>query len=181
VYPPPKRRWPGLVAAYTLLSMVLALPGVPLYYYLDPIHKPLMIRGYTGVFLAFALYRLVRSARKQFARQFTSDFATAIRPRQEVVYLAPAFEKWQRDVTHGLHSRWCFTHILRPRLLALWEHQRRTQGANGLSDDALQSTDKVASGPLAILWHEPRRRFHSRRGISLRTLRALIQTLEARR
>ena len=77
MYPPPKRRWPGLVAAYVLLTVLLALPGVPLYYYLDPAHKPLVIRVCTGVLLAFTLHRLVRSARERLERQPASDFAAA--------------------------------------------------------------------------------------------------------
>ena len=99
--PPPKRRWPGLVAAYVLLTVVLALPGVPLYYYLDPVHKPLVIRVCTGVLLAFTLHRLVRSARERLERQPASDFAAAARPRQEVTYLAAPFERWQNQVQHS--------------------------------------------------------------------------------
>ena len=70
MYPPPKRHWPGLVAAYVLLTVVLALPGVPLYYYLEPVHKPLVIRVCTGVLLAFTLHRLVRSVRERLAGHF---------------------------------------------------------------------------------------------------------------
>lgn len=180
MYPPPKRRWPGVLAAYVLLTVVLALPGVPLYYYLDPAHKPLVLRVCTGVLLAFTLYRLVRSVRERLEGQPTSDFAVATRPRQEVTHLAPSFEKWQHEVTHSLCSRSYFVQILRPRLLALWEHKRRARGARGLTAVAVQSADEVAPGPLTVLWHEPRRRRLPRRGISLRTLRALVQALEER-
>ena len=180
MYPPPKRRWPGLVAAYVLLTVALALPGVPLYYYVEPTHKPLVIRVCTGVLLAFTLHRLVRSVRERLERQPASDFAAAVRPRQEVTYLAPPFERWQHEVTHSLHSRSYFVQILRPRLLALWEHKLRARGASGLTDVAVQSADEVAPGPLSMLWHEPRRRLRPRRGISWRTLRALVQALEER-
>jgi len=178
VYPPPKRRWPGLLAACVLLTVVLALPGVPLYYYLDPSHKPLVIRVCTGVLLAFTLHRLVRSVRERLEQQPASDFARAARPRQEATHLAPHFERWQHEVTHSLHSRSYFVQILRPRLLALWEHKRRARGASGLTDVAVQSADEVAPGPLSVLWHEPRRRRLPRRGISMRTLQALVQALE---
>src|SRR5438132_14258274 len=99
-YPPPTRRWPRWVAAYVLLIIMLALPGVPLYYYLDAAHKPLVIRVCTGVLLAFILHRLVRGARERLERQPASDFAAAARPRQEVTYLASPFERWQRQVLH---------------------------------------------------------------------------------
>ena len=178
MYPPPKRRWPGLVAAYVGLIIVLALPGVPLYYYLDPTHKPLVIRVCTGVLLAFTLYRLVRGVREQLEHQPASDFAVAARPRQEVTQLAPPFEKWQHEVTYGMRSRTYFVHVLRPRLLVLWEHKRRTRDASGLTDVAVQSADEVEPGPLSVLWHEPPRRLLPKRGISLRTLQALVQALE---
>ena len=216
MYPLPKRRWPGLVAAYVLLIVVLALPGVPLYYYLDPTHKPLVIRVCTGVLLAFTLHRLVvrpgsfdrlrhprtltptlsrrerekstthqtkmdrllvRSVRERLERQPASDFAVATRPRQEATHLAPHFARWQHEVTHSLHSRSYFVHVLRPRLLALWEHKLRARGGSGLTDLTAQSADEVEPGPLSVLWHEPRR-LRPRRGISLRTLRALVQALE---
>jgi hypothetical protein len=180
VYPPPKRQWPGLVAAYVLLSIVLALPGVPLYYYVDPAHKPLVIRVCTGVLLAFTLHRLVRSARERLERQPASAFAAAARPREEVISLAAPFERWQNQVRHSLRSRAYFVQILRPRLLALWEHKRRARGASGLTEAAVPSADAVEPGPLALLWHEPPRQRLPRRGISLRTLQALVQVLEDR-
>lgn len=180
MYPPPKRRWPGLVGAYVLLIIVLALPGVPLYYYLEPVHKPLVIRVCTGVLLAFTLHRLVRSARERLERQLASDFAAAARPRQEVPSLAAPFERWQHQVRHSLRSRPYFVQTLRPRLLALWEHQRRARGANGLPEVAMPSAGEVEPGPLSVLWHEPPPRLLPRRGVSLRTLQALVQALEAR-
>ncbi len=180
MYPPPKRRWPWLVAAYVLLTVVLALPGVPLYYYLDPVHKPLVIRVCTGVLLAFTLHRLVRSVRESLERQPASDFAAAARPRQEATYLASHFERWQHEVTHGVRSRSYFVHVLRPRLLALWEHKLRTRGASGLVDLAAPSVDGGAPGPFTVLWHEPQRRLLPRRGVPLRTLQALVQALEER-
>jgi hypothetical protein len=180
VSPPPKCRWPGLVAAYVLLTVVLALPGVPLYYYLDPPHKPLVIRVCTGVLLSFTLHRLVRSARERLERQPASDFAAAARPRQEVTSLAAPFERWQHQVLHSLRSRSYFVQMLRPRLLALWEHKRRAQGASGLTDVAVPSAGEVEPGPLAVLWHEPPRQLLPRRGISLRTMQALVQALEER-
>ena len=178
MYPPPKRRWPGLVAAYVGLIIVLALPGVPLYYYLDPTHKPLVIRVCTGVLLAFTLYKLVRGVREQLEHQPASDFAAAARPRQEITYLAPPFEKWQHEVTYSVPSRSYFVQVLRPRLLALYEYKRRRRTGNGLTAGAAPSADSVEPGPLTVLWHEPRRRRLPRRGIPLRTLQALVQALE---
>lgn len=180
VYPPPKRRWPGLVAAYVCLIIVLALPGVPLYYYLDPMHKPLVIRVCTGVLLAFTLYRLVRSVQERLEQQPASDFAAAARPQPQVTSLAPPCETWQQEVTHSLCSRSYCVQVLRPRLLALWEHKGRVRGTHSLTDGAAPAIDGSAPGPLSVLSQEPRRRLLPRRGIPLRTLQALVQALEER-
>jgi hypothetical protein len=170
-----------LVAAYVLLIIVLALPGVPLYYYLEPGHKPLVVRVCTGVLLAFTLHRLVRSARERLERQPPSDFAAAARPRQEVTSLAAPFDSWQHQVQHSLRSRAYFVQMLRPRLLALWEHKQHARGASGLTDGAVQPEGAVESGPLAVLWHEPPRQLLPGRGIALHTLQMLVQALEERR
>jgi hypothetical protein len=167
-----------LVGAYVLLIIVLALPGVLLYYYLEPIHKPLVIRVCTGVLLAFTLHRLVRSARERLERQPASAFAAAARPRQEITSLAAPFERWQHQVRHSLRSHSYFVQILRPHLLALWEHAGRARGTGGLADGAVPSTGEGEPGPLAVLWHESPRQLLPRRGISLRTLQALVQALE---
>jgi hypothetical protein len=132
----------------------------------------LVIRVCTGVLLAFTLHVLVQSARECLERQPTSDCAAAARPRQEVTFLAAPFERWQRQVPHSLRSRAYFVQILRPCLLALWEHQRRARGASDLSD--------VEPEPLSILWHEPPRQLLPGRGIALRKLQALVQALEER-
>ena len=92
--------------------------------------------------------------------------------------LAAPFERWQHQVQHSRRSRAYFVQILRPRLLALWEHQRRVRGASGLTDGTVPSVGEVEPGPLALLWHEPPRQL--RRGLSLRTLQALAQALEER-
>jgi len=178
VYPPPKRRWPGVCAAYLLLGMVLALPGVPLYFYLDPSHKPLVIRVCTGVVLAFALSRLVRRVREQLEGQPVSAFAAAARSWQEVTHLAPPFAQWQQQVTHSLRRRSYFEQVLRPRLLGLCEDILRARAGSGLSNVAAPSVDDDAPGPLTVLLDEPRRRPFPWRGVPVRTLQALVIALE---
>jgi hypothetical protein len=160
------------------LIVVLALPGVPLYYYLDPTHKPLVIRVCTGVLLAFTLHRLVWSVREQLERQPASDFAAAARPWPATIHLAPHFERWRHEVTHSVYSRSYFVHVLRPRLLALGEHTLRARGGSALTDVAAPPADGGAPGPLTVLWQEPRRRLLPRRGVSWRALQALVQALE---
>jgi hypothetical protein len=167
-----------LGAAYLLLSIALSLPGVPLYYYLDPPHRPLVIRVWTGVLLAFTLYRLVRSVRDQLERQPASDFAAAARPWQEVTHLAPSFEKWRDEVMYSLRSRSYFGQVLQPRLLALCEDKLRAHAGSGLTDLAVPSMDDGAPGPLTVLLDKPRRRFLPWRGVPLRTLQALVTALE---
>lgn len=178
MYPPPKRRWPGVCAAYLLLGMALALPGVPLYFYLDPSHKPLVIRVGTGIVLAFALSRLVRRVREQLEGQPASDFAAAARPWQEGIRLAPPFATWQQQVTHSLRRRSYFAQILRPHLMALCEDTLRVRAESGLTHVTTPCVDDAASGPLTVLLDEPPRRFLPWRGVPVRTLQALVTALE---
>jgi hypothetical protein len=178
VYPLPKRRWPGLLAAYLLLIAILAVVAVPLYYYLAPLHKPLVIRVCAGIVLAFTLRQLVRTGREQLARQPVSAFAVAARPRTEAIRLAPQFDTWRDAVTYSLRDRSYFAHILRPRLLALFDRKLRARYGSGVARLMTQPLDGVDPKLLAVLLHGPASQPSPRWGMSLRTLRALVQTLD---
>jgi hypothetical protein len=165
-------------AAYVLLGIALALPGVPLYSYLDPAHKPLVVCVGTGIVLAFTLSRLVRSVRQHLEAQPASDFAAAARPWQEVTHHAPPLVHWQQQVTYSRRRRTYFAHVLRPRLLALGEDTVQAHAASGRRDVAALCVDDGTPGPLTVLLDEPRRRFSLRRGVPWRTLQALVTALE---
>ncbi len=178
MYPPPKRRWPGLVGAYLALIVLLAIPAAPIYYYVEPAHKLLVIRVCTGIVLAFTLHRLVRALREQLEQQPASDFEVAAHRRMEAMRLAPYFEKLRDEVTNGVRSRSYFEHVLRLRLLALLDRKLRARFGIGVIDLAEQPMEDVDPRLVAVLTHRsPRRRF-PRRGVPLRELRALVQKLE---
>jgi hypothetical protein len=178
MYPPPERRWPGLVAAYLLLIVVLAVPAAPIYYYVEPAYKLLVIRVCAGIVLAFTLHRLVGAVREQLEQQPPSSFDAAARPPVGGVYLAPQFERLRHEVGNSMRSRTYFTHILRLRLLALLE--RKVRGRFGIRVADLAESPPAGMDPklLAVLTYEPPRRILPRRGIRLHELRALVQTLE---
>jgi hypothetical protein len=100
MYPPPKRRWPGLVGAYLSLMILLAVPSVPISYYVEPAYKLLVIRVCTGTVLAFTLYRLVRDVGEWLEQQLSTGFEAAAQPPAEGLSLAPHFEKLRDEVTH---------------------------------------------------------------------------------
>ncbi len=178
MYPPPERRWPGLVAAYLLLIVLLAVPAVPIYYYIEPTYKLLVIRVCAGIVLAFTLHRLVGAVREQLEQQPPSSFDAAARPAVGAVYLAPQFEKLRDEVRYSIRSRAYFTHILRLRLLAFLERKVRGRFGIRVADLAEPLPEGIDPKLLAVLTHEPPRRMLSWRGIRLRELRALVQTLE---
>ncbi|MGH8072091.1 MAG: hypothetical protein ACRERE_44040, partial [Candidatus Entotheonellia bacterium] len=80
MYPPPKRRWPGLVGAYLALMILLAVPSVPIYYYVEPASKLLVIRVCAGIVLAFTFYRLVRDVGERLEKQPSTGFEVAAQP-----------------------------------------------------------------------------------------------------
>jgi hypothetical protein len=98
MYPPPKRRWPGLVGAYLALIILLAIPSVPIYYYVEPGYKLLVIRVCTGIVLAFTFYKLVRDVGERLERQLSTGFEAAAQPPAKGLYRGP--RRWRR--THQI-------------------------------------------------------------------------------
>jgi len=167
-----------LVAAYLGLLILLAIPAVPIYYYLEPAHKLLLIRVCTGIVLAFTLHRLLRTVGEQLEQQPASDFEAAARQQMAAIHLAPQFEKLREEVTNSVGSRSYFEHVLRLRLLALLDRRLRARFGIEVTRVVEQPMDGVDPGLVAVLTHESPRRRLPRRGIPLRELQALVQQLE---
>jgi hypothetical protein len=178
MYPPPKRRWPGLLGAYVALCIVLAVPSVPIYYYVEPPHKLLVIRVCAAIILAFTLYKLAKEVHERLEQQPSTGFEAAARPPANGVSLAPQFEKLQDEVTYSLGSRTYFEHILRPRLLRLLERKLRARFGIGVADLGERPLEGVDPKLLEVMTHPPSRRTLLRRRVPRRQLRALVQTLE---
>jgi hypothetical protein len=178
MYPPPKRRWPGLVGAYLALTILLAVPSIPIYYYVEPAYKLLVIRVCAGIVLAFTLYRLVREVGERLEQQLSTGFEAAAQPPAKGLSLAPQFEKLRDEVKHSLRDRSYFEHILRLRLLVLLERKLRARFGIGVADLAERPLEGVDPKLLDVMTHEPTRRTRLRWGIPLRGLRVLVQTLE---
>jgi MoxR-like ATPase len=98
MYPPPKRRWPGLLGAYLALLILLAVPSVLIYYYVEPAYKLLVIRVGAGAILAFTLYRMLKAVREHLEQQPSSSFEAAAGLPAAAIFLAPQFEKLQNEV-----------------------------------------------------------------------------------
>lgn len=178
MYPPPKRRWPGLLGAYLALLILLAVPSVPIYYYVEPAYKLLVIRVCAGAVLAFTLSRMLKAVREHLEQQSASSFEAAAGLPAEVISLAPQFEKLRNEVQNSRRSRSYYTHILRLRLLRLLERRVRARYGIGVTE--------LAEGAVAVV--EPKHLEAMARpapphalwpwGMPLRQLRALVQTLE---
>jgi hypothetical protein len=178
MYRPPKRRWPGLVAAYVALFALLAIPAVPIYSYVEPAHKLVVVRLCGGIVLAFTLHRLVKAVREHLEQQSPSGFEVAAYRPAGASSLAPHFEKLRDEVSHSLRDRSYFAHILRLRLLTLLERKLRGRFGIGVADLATRPLDGVDLKLLEVLGHDFPRRTLARRGLPLRTLQALVQNLE---
>ncbi|HXH14112.1 MAG TPA: hypothetical protein VNP04_30650 [Alphaproteobacteria bacterium] len=134
MYPPPKRRWPGLLGAYLVLLILLALPAVPIYYFVEPAYKLLVLRVCMAVVLAFTFYRMVQEVRVQLEGQPRTDFEAAAQPPVPMLSMAPQFAKLRDEVTNSVRSQSYFDHILRRRLLTLLERHLRRRLGIGVAD-----------------------------------------------
>jgi hypothetical protein len=178
MYPPPKRRWPGLLGAYVVLFILLALPAVPIYYFVEPAYKLLVLRVCMAVVLAFTLYRMVQEVRLQLERQPRTDFEAAARPPAPALFMAPQFAKLRDEVTNSVRSQSYFDHVLRRRLLALLERHLRRRFGIGVADLGEPPPQGLDPALLDLITRERPRRRLPRRGISLRRLRAVVQMVE---
>jgi hypothetical protein len=166
------------VAAYLVLILLLAIPAVPIYSFVEPTYKLLVIRVCTGIVLLFTLHRLVRVAREPFEQQPASALDAAALRQGGAIEFAPAFEKLRDEVTNSMRDRSYFGHVLRPRLLALLDRRLRARRGIGVAVLMQQSGNGLDPALLALLTHAPGRRRLSWRGIPLRELQALVQMLE---
>lgn len=178
MYPPPKRSRTGQVAAYVGLPLLLAVPAVPVYYYVEPAHRLIVVSVYSGIVLAFALHKLVAAVREQLNRQPVSGFEAAARHRTDPVSLAPSFEKLRGEVESSLRDRSYFEQVLRARLFALFERKLRDRFAASAADLAERPPEGVAPELFEMLTPKPQRRAFPRRGIPPRDLQALVEKLK---
>jgi len=168
------------VVAYVVLIVLLAIPAVPVYYFVEPAYKLLVIRVCAGIVLAFTLHRLVKILHEQLDEQPPSDFEAAARVSVGALSLAPQFEKLRDEVKNSVRSRSYFEHVLRLRLLALFEPRVRSRFGMSVADLAERPTEGLDPRLLPLLTHESPRRTLPRRRISRRELQALVQMLEER-
>jgi hypothetical protein len=178
MYPPPKRRWPGLLGAYLALLILLAVPSVPIYYYVEPAHKLLVIRVCAGVILAFTLHRMLKAVREHLERQPSSSFEAAAGVPAGAISLAPQFEKLRNEVQNSRRSRSYFEHILRRRLLRLLERRVRARYGIGVTELAERAVAVVEPKRLDTMVRQAPPHALWPWGIPLRQLRTLVQTLE---
>jgi hypothetical protein len=167
-----------LLGAYLALLILLAVPSVPIYYYVEPAYKLLVIRVCGGVILAFTLYSVLKAVREHLEHQPSSGFEAVAGLPAEAISLAPQFEKLRNEVQNSRRSRSYFEHILRLRLLRLLERRVRARYGIGVTELAERSGAGVKPNRLDAMTRQAPRHTLWRWGIPLRQLRTFVQTLE---
>ncbi|MBI4012359.1 MAG: hypothetical protein HY359_08640 [Candidatus Rokubacteria bacterium] len=152
--PPPERRWPGLVASYTIFLTLLALAATPAYLFLEPANRPAVVRLAVALVVGVVLIHLLRVARARLAAQPPSAFEAALVPTRPEARHAPLFVTLRQEVRFSVARRSYFEHVLWPRLGEL-------AAARGI--------------PIALPGARP-----LGRGPSLATLRDLVEKIEGR-
>jgi hypothetical protein len=175
---PPERSRAGQVAAYVGLLTLLTISVVPIYYYVEPVHRVVVVSVSSGIVLALVFQKLVTIVREQLNRQPISRFEAAAQLRADHVSLAPGFEKLRGEVENSLRDRSYFEQILRARLSALYERRLRNRFGAGAADPAKRLPEGVNRELFDMLTRKPQRRTLLRRGIPLRELQALVKKLE---
>jgi hypothetical protein len=121
---------------------------------------------------------MLKAVREHLEQQPASDFEAAARLPAAESSLAPQFEKLRHEVHNSRRSRGYFEHILRLRLLTLLERRVRARYGIGVTELAERSVAVVEPKLLDAMVSEGPPHALRRWGISLRELRALVQTLE---
>jgi len=159
MFPLPERRWLRLLAGYLVFVGCFALIVTPLYLYVEPSYRPLVIRLASAVVVGIALLHLRGIVRERIDTQSTSAFELALHRTPVQPRLAPLFLKLRDEVRFSTTSQKYFERVLWPRILEL-----PVGGSRGRSS---------AAPPVM-----PAGRRLLRRGPSLETLRNLIGRIE---
>jgi hypothetical protein len=149
---PRERRWPGRVAGYAALMLVLAGVTTAFYVPAEPRMHPLIVRLAVAALVAVVLLHVHSRLRRRCDDVLRSEFERALAPETPPPASDPLVVKLREEVVNSRRSGWYFAHVLWPRLEAL---------APGLE-----------------LPPAPRLRRWLRRGPSWRTLAALVADAE---
>jgi hypothetical protein len=157
--PPPETRWWRLLLGYLLFTGLLALALTPLYFLVQPAHRPGVVRLGAALLAMVALIHLRRIARERLEAQPASAFERALQPPPTEQHIAPLLLKLRDEVRISTTDRRYFENILWARILRILRERRR--------------------GPSAAP-EMPRGSRYFRRGPSLTALRDLIEQIEER-
>jgi len=157
--PPPEPHWPGIVARYAVLLVLVGLAATPAYFYAEPANKLAVVRLAVAVVVGVALIHLLRVVRATIEAQPASAFEQALVPRSPQPRLAQIFVTLRDEIRFSAASQGYFEHVLWPRIVALVARQPR-----GVEPSPVKPAGRPLLG----------------RGPSLETLRALVARLEER-
>ena len=152
---PRERRWPGLVAGYVSLLLVLAAVTTVLYLSITDVYKAMVIRVAVVVLTGVVLIHIHSRLRQRLDSAPTSEFEQALRIEPSPLRVDPLLLKLIDELRFSVGSRRYFQNALWPRLVRL---ARR-------------------NGEPAML-EEPPAAWFGRGGPSSRALAELIERLE---
>ncbi len=153
------RRWLRLLAGYLVFVGCLALVVTPLYLYVEPSHRPEIVRLAAAAVVGIALIHLPGIVRERIDAQPPSALEAALHRAPLEPRLAPLYMKLRDEVRFSTTSQKYFEHVLWRRILALLAREPGGQ-------------------PPAVPPVMPAGRRFLRRGPSLGTLRNLIGGIE---
>lgn len=156
---PPEIRWWRLLLGYLLFTGLLALALTPLYFLVEPVHRPGVVRLGAALLAAIALIHLRRIAREAIEAQPASAFERALQPPPTERHIAPLLLKLRDEVRISTTDRRYFEGTLWARILRILRER--------------------SGGPSAAP-EMPRGSRYFRRGPSLTALRDLIAQIEER-
>ena len=152
-----ERRWPGLVAGYSSLLLVLAGATTPIYVSVADIDKPLVARLAVAVLTGVILVHIRSRLRRHLDNAPPSEFEQALRAVPSPPKVDPLLLRLREELQFSVSSRQYFQRVLWPRLVGLAERNGKT-----------------------TLLRKPGADWVRRRGPSLQTLAALVKCLEGK-
>lgn len=147
--PPGRERiWPGLLARYVVLLVVLGLVATSAYAAFDAEDRPAVVRLAVAAFVMVVLIHIHSHWRRTLEWTPPSAFDQARRAEPAEPKVAPVLVRLQRQVEHGAASGRVFEKVLWPRLVQLAE-ERGTR--DRLPDDSPPGRWRRRGPSLAVI------------------------------
>ena len=136
---PPRRerKWPWIVAGYTVFFALLAAAASLLYDSVAPEYRPFVIRLAVVIVVGILIVHIWKSFRGDPRWDATSTFDEALQPQPVIPKLDPGFVRLRQELANARQSRSYFDKIFWPRLLGLARAHEQREAPTVLERDWL--------------------------------------------